>query len=336
MSFERAHNATSRADQTTVRRANLGVVLQQIAAGEPRSRARVAAETGPDARDGLEPRRRADRARPAPRDGRGRALRARRPAGPDARAGRPRRRDRARGQRRLPRRLCRGSDRDGSLRAARPHRQPALLARARARPAGADGAMQALAAIERGGPAPGRGRRSRFPASSRRRPERCCGRRTSAGRRSPSPTSSLPGSRTWPCAPRTRRTSLRSPSTGRARRAISTTSSACSARWASGGGIFVDGELFRGAHGFGGEFGHITVDPRRAAGAIAARRGCLETFVGQEAIARRAGIAVGAERPHAQRHRRSSCGAREEGDARPSSGAWPKRAATSASGSPRR
>ena len=39
-------SATARADQTTVRRANLGVVLQQIAAGEPRSRASVAAETG--------------------------------------------------------------------------------------------------------------------------------------------------------------------------------------------------------------------------------------------------------------------------------------------------
>ncbi len=46
MSFERGGNAPSRSDQTTVRRANLGVVLQQIAAGEPRSRARVAAETG--------------------------------------------------------------------------------------------------------------------------------------------------------------------------------------------------------------------------------------------------------------------------------------------------
>ena len=46
MSFERAQGATSRADQTTVRRANLGVVLQQIATGAPRSRARVAAETG--------------------------------------------------------------------------------------------------------------------------------------------------------------------------------------------------------------------------------------------------------------------------------------------------
>ena len=46
MSFERGGGAPSRSDQTTVRRANLGVVLQQIAAGEPRSRARVAAETG--------------------------------------------------------------------------------------------------------------------------------------------------------------------------------------------------------------------------------------------------------------------------------------------------
>lgn len=56
-----------------------------------------------------------------------------------------------------------------------------------------------------------------------------------------------------------------------------------------GAGIFIDGELFRGAHGFGGEFGHITVDrdgPQCACGS----RGCLETLVGQEAIARNAGI----------------------------------------------
>ena len=59
-----------------------------------------------------------------------------------------------------------------------------------------------------------------------------------------------------------------------------------------GGGIFVDGELFRGAHGYGGEFGHVTVEPdgpQCNCGAC----GCLETFVGLEAIARRAGIAVG-------------------------------------------
>ena len=59
-----------------------------------------------------------------------------------------------------------------------------------------------------------------------------------------------------------------------------------------GGGIFVDGELFRGAHGYGGELGHVTVEPdgpRCNCGA----RGCLETLVGLEAIARRAGIGVG-------------------------------------------
>lgn len=56
-----------------------------------------------------------------------------------------------------------------------------------------------------------------------------------------------------------------------------------------GAGIFVEGELFRGAHGFGGEFGHLTVD-RDGAPCACGSRGCLETFVGQEAIARRAGV----------------------------------------------
>jgi predicted NBD/HSP70 family sugar kinase len=66
-----------------------------------------------------------------------------------------------------------------------------------------------------------------------------------------------------------------------------------------GAGIFIDGELFRGAHGFGGELGHMTIDalgPPCACGS----RGCLETFVGEEAIARRAGVArrtTGRSRP---------------------------------------
>ena len=59
-----------------------------------------------------------------------------------------------------------------------------------------------------------------------------------------------------------------------------------------GAGIFVDGELFRGAHGFGGEFGHITVD-HSGAPCVCGSLGCLETFVGQEAIAHRAGVSVG-------------------------------------------
>jgi predicted NBD/HSP70 family sugar kinase len=58
-----------------------------------------------------------------------------------------------------------------------------------------------------------------------------------------------------------------------------------------GAGIFVDGELHRGAHGFGGEFGHVTVDPDGALCACGSR-GCLETLVGQEVIARAAGIPV--------------------------------------------
>ena len=118
MSFERPAGAGSRADQSTVRRANLGVVLKQIAAGEPRSRARVAAETGLTRGHRLEPRRRADRARPAARDRRGRARGPGRPAGPDARARRPDRCDRARGQRRLPRGLRRGPDRARSATSA--------------------------------------------------------------------------------------------------------------------------------------------------------------------------------------------------------------------------
>ena len=56
-----------------------------------------------------------------------------------------------------------------------------------------------------------------------------------------------------------------------------------------GAGIIVDGELYRGAHGFGGEFGHLDVD-RDGLPCACGGRGCLETIVGQEAIARTAGI----------------------------------------------
>lgn len=56
-----------------------------------------------------------------------------------------------------------------------------------------------------------------------------------------------------------------------------------------GAGLIVGGELFRGAHGFGGELGHITVDPE---GEICAcgNRGCLETRVALGAILRAAGL----------------------------------------------
>jgi predicted NBD/HSP70 family sugar kinase len=51
------------------------------------------------------------------------------------------------------------------------------------------------------------------------------------------------------------------------------------------------GRLFRGAHGYGGEFGHVSVE---AAGLPCAcgSRGCVETVAGQESIARAAGVPV--------------------------------------------
>ena len=58
-----------------------------------------------------------------------------------------------------------------------------------------------------------------------------------------------------------------------------------------GGGVVLGGRLFRGTHGFGGEFGHVSVDPngrRCACGSL----GCVETLVGQESIAAAAGIST--------------------------------------------
>ena len=46
MKFDRTQNPAARADQTTVRHSNLGVVVRHLAAQGPRSRARVADETG--------------------------------------------------------------------------------------------------------------------------------------------------------------------------------------------------------------------------------------------------------------------------------------------------
>ncbi|WP_345432549.1 ROK family transcriptional regulator [Actinoallomurus vinaceus] len=56
-----------------------------------------------------------------------------------------------------------------------------------------------------------------------------------------------------------------------------------------GAGIVVDGRVFRGAHGFAGELGHVVVDPDGPPCACGGR-GCLEQAAGQEAILRAAGI----------------------------------------------
>ncbi|MEV5973359.1 ROK family transcriptional regulator [Streptomyces sp. NPDC051921] len=55
-----------------------------------------------------------------------------------------------------------------------------------------------------------------------------------------------------------------------------------------GGAIVLDGELLRGAHGFAGEIGHLTVipdGPRCRCGS----HGCLERYAGQAALLRAAG-----------------------------------------------
>jgi len=60
-----------------------------------------------------------------------------------------------------------------------------------------------------------------------------------------------------------------------------------------GAGIVVGGEPFRGAHGFGGELGHTTVDPEGDLCACG-NRGCLETRVALGAMLRAAGLDQGA------------------------------------------
>ena len=80
-----------------------------------------------------------------------------------------------------------------------------------------------------------------------------------------------------------------------------------------GGGIVLGGELFRGYRGFGGEFGHTTVevDGRPCA---CGSRGCLETRVGLEPLLAAAGLngeAVttrGAGKPVAELRRRAEDG----------------------------
>ncbi len=53
-----------------------------------------------------------------------------------------------------------------------------------------------------------------------------------------------------------------------------------------GGGIIIDGKLYRGGHGFAGEIGHIQRDPRGELCGCG-RRGCWETQVGPRAVLRR-------------------------------------------------
>jgi len=290
MSFERAQGAPSRADQTTVRRANLGIVLQQIAAGESRSRARVAAETG------------LTRGTVSSLVGELIALDLLRETGEDEHAGRVGR----------PAQTLELGDRlvaiglevnvdylavcvedlTGAIR----HERHVHTDNRRSRPGPvlsrlARMALEAVEAIEA---------QNLVPVGV---------------------AVALPG-----VVEEQTGTLLRAPNLGWSEIPVASeiaarldgltvradneaNLAALAEHWQGvardlddficvfgevgvGGGIFVDGELFRGAHGYGGEFGHLTVDPAGPA-CNCGSTGCLETFVGQEAIARRAGVEVG-------------------------------------------
>jgi predicted NBD/HSP70 family sugar kinase len=56
-----------------------------------------------------------------------------------------------------------------------------------------------------------------------------------------------------------------------------------------GAGLVVDGRLFTGVRGFGGEIGHLTVDPNGPECACGSR-GCLERLAGLDSIMRAAGV----------------------------------------------
>jgi glucokinase len=83
-----------------------------------------------------------------------------------------------------------------------------------------------------------------------------------------------------------------------------------------GGGIVVDGRVVRGAHGYGGEIGHMTVDPdgpRCRCGA----RGCLEAYAGSYGVVRlaRAALRRRGRRPTGRLTPRAVMEAARSGDA---------------------
>lgn len=88
----------------------------------------------------------------------------------------------------------------------------------------------------------------------------------------------------------------------------------CSGEIGVGGGLVLGGELFRGYRGFGGEFGHTTVEHDGLPCACGSR-GCLETRAGLEPVLAAAGIideseggARGLARPVGELVRRAQAG----------------------------
>ena len=53
-----------------------------------------------------------------------------------------------------------------------------------------------------------------------------------------------------------------------------------------GGGVIVNGKVIDGAHGAGGEIGHITVNPHETAVCGCGKRGCLEQYSSATGVVR--------------------------------------------------
>jgi predicted NBD/HSP70 family sugar kinase len=290
MSFERPTGAGSRADQSTVRRANLGVVLKQIAAGEPRSRARVAAETG------------LTRGTVSSLVGELIELDLLRETGEDehvGRVGRPAQTlelgDRIvaiglevnvdylavcvedltgviRYERRVHTDNRRSAPRPVLNRLARMAGQALeAIAKEDLVAAGVAVALPGLVEAQTGTLlwAPNLGW-SEIPVA-----DEIAARLPGLAARADNEANLAALAEHWQGVARDLEDFV-----------------AVFGEVGVGGGIFLDGELFRGAHGFGAEFGHVTVDPDGPDCKCGAA-GCLETIAGQEAIARRAGIEFG-------------------------------------------
>jgi predicted NBD/HSP70 family sugar kinase len=91
-----------------------------------------------------------------------------------------------------------------------------------------------------------------------------------------------------------------------------------------GGGVVLGGRLFRGTHGFGGEFGHVSVDPNGRPCACGSF-GCVETLAGVESIAAAAGISTADGRTRSltdELVRRAESGSAEVVSALEDAGRW--------------
>lgn len=80
-----------------------------------------------------------------------------------------------------------------------------------------------------------------------------------------------------------------------------------SAQAGIGAAVVADGRLFRGARGFAGELGHVPVHPEGPACACGAR-GCLEQYAGEAAVFAAAGLAPTTEDPIATLARYAGAG----------------------------